>query len=111
MKTEKRKVNVQSIPPDKAVQVTIGGIFYQRLNKLLMEYCDSVDQKELLIALGKIKVDKYLKNDQYAFNLETLIILVKAIETEFEKAGYTTDNEVELDLPILEDTEENTEED
>lgn len=102
MKTKLSKINIQSIPEDKSVKVEIGGIFYQRLNKLLVDYCDSVDQKELLLALGKIKIDKYLTNDKFAFNLETLLILLKAIEETFHKEGYAQDNEIEIELPDLE---------
>lgn len=109
MKTEKQKVNIKSIPEDQSVQITIGGIFYQRLNKFLMDYCDSVDQKELLIAMTKIKANKYLTNDAFAFNLETLIILLKAIEERFAEEGYAVENEVEIDVPL--DSERPSEDD
>ena len=49
--------------------------------------------------MAKIKLDKYIDNDQYAFNLETLIILLKAIERKFHDQGYAVDNEVEIDVP------------
>tara|TARA_R110002020_G_scaffold29571_11_gene93238 strand:+ start:1060 stop:1389 length:330 start_codon:yes stop_codon:yes gene_type:complete len=102
METKKSKINIQSIPEDKQITITIGGIYYQRLNKLLVDYCDSVDQKKLISSLAKIKLDKYLTNDDYAFNLETLIILLKAIELKFNEEGYSIDNEVEIDLPVKE---------
>lgn len=115
METKKQKINLKSIPEDQAVQITIGGIFYQRLNKLLIDYCDSVDQKELLIAMSKVKLNKYLTNDKFAFNLETLLILLRAIEERFHEEGYAVENEVEIDVPLeselpkeedLEDTED-----
>tara|TARA_B100001094_G_C18153175_1_gene784889 strand:- start:1016 stop:1351 length:336 start_codon:yes stop_codon:yes gene_type:complete len=99
METIKSKINIQSIPPDQSVEITIGGIYYQRLNKLIIDYCDSVDQKQLLSAMAKIKLNKFLEKDDYAFNLETLVILVKAIEEQFRDAGLSVDNEIEIDMP------------
>lgn len=93
-----QKVKVTSIPTDVQITFTIGGGFYQRLNKLLINYSDSVDMKEYLAALYKIKKNIAHK-DQYAFNLETLIILLRDIELSFKEAGLTEENEIDYVMP------------
>jgi hypothetical protein len=99
MSDKKTKVNIKSITTDKLTSVEIGGGFYQRLNKFLIDYCDSVEPKKLIIAMAKIKADKYVDKDDFVYNLETFIILMKTIEEAFEASGQTVSNEIELDLP------------
>ncbi len=106
MDTKKTQVNIKSITTDKLTSIEIGGGFYQRLNKFLIDYCDSVDQKKLIVAMAKIKADRLVDKDDFTFNLETLIILLKAVEEAFEKDGQTVDNEIELDLPVIDDIDE-----
>ena len=93
---EKEKVNIVSIPPDKAVDLKIGGLFYQRLNKLLIEYANAVSKKHLVFAVDLIKRDKADK-DNFAYNFETLVILLRDIENAFKDAGLTVDNEIEIE--------------
>lgn len=99
MSDKKTTVNLKSITADKLTSLEIGGGFYQRLNKFLIDYCDSVDSKKLIIAMAKIKADKYVDKDDFTYNLETFIILMKSIEQAFEDSGQTVSNEIELDLP------------
>tara|TARA_R110002153_G_scaffold45847_2_gene129191 strand:+ start:688 stop:1017 length:330 start_codon:yes stop_codon:yes gene_type:complete len=106
MDTKTTQVNIKSITTDKLTSVEIGGGFYQRLNKFLIDYCDSVEPKKLIIAMAKIKADKLVDKDDFTFNLETLIILVKAIEEAFENSGQTVSNDIELDLPVVDPPEE-----
>lgn len=97
-KTKKEKINITSIPPDAEITITVGGLFYQRLNKLLIDFGDSVDKKVLLQAMYRIKQGTAEK-DHYAFNLETLIILLRDIEAVFKETGQTIDQELEVELP------------
>lgn len=101
MDTKKTQLQIQSITTDKLTSIEIGGGFYQRLNKFLIDYCDSVDPKKLIIAMAKIKADKLVEKDDFTFNLETLIILLKTVEQAFENSGQTTTNDIEIDLPIV----------
>jgi hypothetical protein len=91
-------VNIKTIPEDKVVSIKIGGIFYQRLNKLAIEFGDGLGKEGLVQALLQIKHKKTANNSD-AYNLETLISLVKEIETQFEKDGHTINNEIELEVP------------
>lgn len=108
METKKTQVNIKTITTDKLTSIEIGGGFYQRLNKFLIDYCDSVEPKKLVMAMAKIKTDKLVEKDDYTFNLETLVILLQTIEEAFEKSGQTTNNEVEVDLPVVDMDEDNT---
>ena len=98
MDTNKKQVNITSIPANAEITITVGGLFYQRLNKLLIDFGDSVDKKQLLNAMYKIKKGTADK-DHYAFNLETLIILLRDIEQEFRKTGQAVEQDVDIDLP------------
>jgi len=95
---EKKKFNVVSVPTEALTTITINGGFYQRLNKLLIDHADSVDEKELLAAFLKIKRN-LLTNDKFAYNLETLMMFLKELEESFKKDGMLVDNEVEIELP------------
>lgn len=91
-----KTMNIISIAPDKQVSIVVGGAFYQRINKLLIEYSDMIGKERLLLALKKIEANVTDKDD-IAFNLETLMILTRDIEKEFHNAGYTVDNEINID--------------
>jgi len=96
----KKTINIATIPPDKQVTMTIGGIFYQRLNKLLIEFGDSVSKEKLILASELIKRNKS-EQDNFAYNFETIIILVRDIEQRFKEEGFVTEQEIEIDLPDL----------
>lgn len=95
---KKEKINITSIPPNAEINITIGGLYYQRLNKLLIEFADSVDKNTLLSAMYKIKT-KISEKDNFAFNLETLIILLHDIEKAFKNGGLTIEQELEVEIP------------
>lgn len=96
--TKKQKMNVTSIPEDKVVELKIGGLFYQRLNKLLINFGDSLGKDKLLLAMAKIQRDK-AHTDDFAYNLETLMVLIRDVEAAFKEAGATVENEVEIEVP------------
>ena len=96
--TTKQKMNVISIPEDRVVTFKVGGLFYQRLNKLLINYGDSLGKDKLLLAMTKIQRDK-AHTDDFSYNLETLMILIRDIEKAFKDEGHTVDNEIEVDVP------------
>ena len=96
--TTKQTVNVISIPEDAVVTFKIGGTFYQRLNKLIIDFGDSVDQKILIQTMAKIQRGR-THNDDYAFNMETLIILMRDLEKAFQDSGQAVNNNIEVDVP------------
>ena len=94
----KQSVNLISIPEDATVSIEVSGYFYQRFNKLLIEYADMQGKDNLLKAMLLIKQQKS-QEMTFAFNLETLMILGAAIETAYKEAGLTKDNLVEIEIP------------
>lgn len=88
------KVNIISIPVDKQIELTIGGLFYQRLNKLFIEYADSQGKETLLSAIEKIK-QQQSQTDDFTYNLETLIILIRDIEEKFKSSNQVNSIDVE----------------
>lgn len=102
-----KKLNILSIPPDKVVSIEISGAFYQRLNKLMIEYCDSKGQQELVRAMMAIKHEN-TKNNDFAFNIETLMVFMKALEERFQQEGYAVNNEIDVsDIEGLENLDIN----
>lgn len=90
------KVKVITIPHDKTITMEIGGGFYQRLNTLLIEYSASVPQEELTLAVAKIKANK-AQTDPFAYNLETLFVLVRDVERAFQNAGLAVEKQISAD--------------
>ena len=98
-KSKKEKINIITIPEDKAASITIGGMFYQRLNKLFIDHGDEVTQDQLILSVLAIQRDKIKDGDDYTYNLETIMILLRAVETAFQDEGFAVDNELEVDVP------------
>ncbi len=96
---KKEKINLTSIPTDAETTLTIGGAFYQRLNKLLIDYGDMLGKDSLLKSMYLIKNDRVPSNDDFTFNLETIMILLKGVEQEFENSNQTSSSEIEIEVP------------
>ena len=95
---KKEKINVTSIPSTAKTTIDVGGLFYQRLNKLLIDFSDSVDKKVLLKAMYRIKQGT-AEQDDFAYNVETLMILLRDVELKFKETDQTVDQELEVELP------------
>jgi hypothetical protein len=85
-----------SIPLDQTTELTIGGSFYARLNRLLIHFADSKGEQRLVEAVGKIK-DKASDSDEFAYDLETLIILIRDVEQSFKDNGKVKETDVEYE--------------
>jgi hypothetical protein len=96
---KKEKINLSSIPSDVETTITIGGAFYQRLNKFLIDYADSLGKDNLLKSMYLIKNNRIPSDDSYTFNLETIIVLLKTVEEAFEDAKLSTSAEIEIEVP------------
>ena len=92
----KKKISVTTINPEAITSLDIGGVFYQRLNTLLVDYSEALGKTKFTEAMIKIKHNKVGK-DREAYNLETLLILIRDLEQSFKDSGGTIDNEVEVD--------------
>lgn len=105
-----KKVNVKTVPADTMINLPISGSYYHRLNRLLTEYGELLTLPVLVKSIHLIKKDAADK-DPVAFNLETLMILLKSIEAEFEKEGLMVDETLEVDLKEAAKYRKNLEED
>lgn len=101
---KKEKVNVTTIPADQQIDLTIGGGFYVRLNKLLIDFGDSKGEQGLIEAIGKIN-DGESQTDDFAYNFETLIILLRDVEQAFLDAKKATVTEMEFEVKPLTTTD------
>lgn len=96
---KKENVKLISIPSESEATITIGGNFYQRLNKLLIDFGDLNGKDKLISSMYKIQRQNIDQDDAYTFNLETLIILLRDVETAFVDAKQSTETVIDLDLP------------
>lgn len=95
---EKRKHKVITIPNEAIVELKMGGAFYHRLHKVLIDHTGSTSKEHLLVAVDLIKRDMAEKND-FAYNMETLFILLRDVEKAFQDAGLTVEEEMEFEIP------------
>ena len=93
----KKKVTVTSVPNDKTTTIKVSGSFYGRLNNLLVRYGDSISEKDLTFAINQIKTG-HSEQNPFAYDLETLMILLKEIEDSFKTQGDFIENEVEIEV-------------
>lgn len=103
-----KKFTVQSVPFDKTTDVTFSGGFLARLHDVYFQYVRSLGDEKSQELFNYIKEDKIadIKNDLdrlNAANLETLLILIKEIETGFTKEEKTQMQDIEV--PTDESTE------
>jgi hypothetical protein len=96
---KKENVKLISIPSDSEAAVIIGGAFYQRLNKLLIDFGDSNGKNQLIESMYRIQRQNIAYDDAYTFNLETLIILLRDVEKAFVDSGQSKENIIDLELP------------
>lgn len=95
---EKETITLRSIGPDKLTSLEISGLFYQRLNKLLINFADSQGKEGLISAMIKIRKGQSQKDD-FAYNLETILILLRAVEDAFERDGHIGKDTIEITIP------------
>lgn len=100
---ETNKVNIISIAPEAIVDLKVSGAFYQRLNRLLYTIGTIKGEEEMMKAILKIKNDGLINSnkeitDFFAFDIETLLILLRDLEQAFKDAGHTKDNEIEYEV-------------
>lgn len=99
------KANIISVAPEAITSIEVSGSFYQRLNRLIYNIGSLKGEEEMLKAILKIQNDQVLTkdgkkiDDHFAFDMETLLILIRDLEAAFQKSGHTINNEVEYELP------------
>lgn len=80
---------IDDIKIDAIISLNFSGEFYKRLRTVFHNYCTTKPQDEFKKALDEIK-NKVVKKDTFAFDLETLLILIAQIEKNAEAQGKIT---------------------
>lgn len=73
--------HIDIIKNDAIINMNVSGEFYKRIRKLFDDYCKTKTPEELKAALDKIK-NKVIGKDDYAYNIETMLILIAQIEKD-----------------------------
>lgn len=77
------KREIASVEPDSIVEIKISGDFYYRLQALFIFLAGNLSNERVGEILDMMK-NKETKDDEEAFNIETLITLLCAIEEKFK---------------------------
>lgn len=104
-----KNYTLQTVGHDKTTDVKFSGGFLGRLHNVYFQYVKLVGDTKAQELFGHIKEDTIakIKDDEdrlNAANLETLLILIKEIETAFTKEEKTQMQDVEI--PTDESTED-----
>lgn len=100
--SETKKIKVPSIPEEAVVTLKVSGSFHRRILGAYFNYAKKFEPQkfeELCKAVAKSEIGKLEDGqDQIdAFTIETLLILMNGIETEFSAKGLIT--EIEMEAP------------
>lgn len=101
--SETKKIKVPSIPEDAVITLKISGAFQRRLIGAYFNYAKKFEPQKFEQLCKAVAVSEIGKledgQDQIdAFTIETLLILMNGIETEFRNKGLLT--QVDMDVPI-----------
>lgn len=102
MSDQKTKTyKVKGIPPDAIVDLKISGLFYGRIVGAYFCLAQKLPKEDFLKYMKAIEQNKVmelpLEADQLnATALETLTIMIKALEDSFQAQGVLVDETVEL---------------
>ncbi|HPQ79805.1 MAG TPA: hypothetical protein PLG47_05095 [Candidatus Dojkabacteria bacterium] len=101
-----KKVKIQAIQDNAITELKVSGYFHKRLVGLYFNYVNKFEPnkfKELCEIIGKNEIDKITdeKEKQDAFAIQTILILLREIENNFNEAGLIKPEEIEV--PITED--------
>ena len=94
---EKKTQSVDIVQTDKVITIKISGFFYHRYHKFIRDYCAETGLDKITKLFQNIKEygDK-LPEDSESFNLDTIVILLQTMESEFMKQGYIDKKEVDI---------------
>lgn len=99
--SETKKVKVPAIPREAIVSIDISGAFHRRILGMYFNYAKKFEPQkfdELVKAVAADKVNT-LENGQDqidAFTIETMLILMNGIETEFRSKNLLTDTDMDV---------------
>lgn len=95
------KITIKTVDNNATVNIVVSGHFMQRLQDVYIEYISKIGVDKTNEIYPHMKDDslKDIQDPQLkadAYNIETLVILLKEIETAFGKADLIDDTEVDI---------------
>lgn len=91
-----KKINVEVIPFEAKIKVTIPGTFYGRIQQLFMYVSNLKDAQAGVNAILALR-DKKEPKDEYEASLQTVTMLIHEIEREAKAQGVFEPKEIEVD--------------
>ena len=92
---------IKIINPETIIDIKVSGLFYKRIQALLFKVLGEYPEQEQLKALQRIAKGK-LSSEKDSY-IETLLSLVKEIETNADKQNKTSEMEKDVFMKDLED--------
>jgi hypothetical protein len=95
------EIKLKTVPLDKTVNIEVSGAFLQRLQTLYLSYANDLGTERIEQPLSFITSNKDISTIEDpqmkldTINLETLIILLNEIETEFVNANLSEDTTID----------------
>ncbi len=99
------KIEVEVIPENAEINITVGGTIYARLNQLIFGFFEFKDKEEYDKILEAIKSGN-TQNNPKAYHLQTILVLHEHIEKCAREQGKTKKVMVDKE-PTEEDTPQN----
>lgn len=96
----KKTINVDVIPFESKVNITMPGQFYGRLQQFLLYFSSSVPPEKLMKAMLALK-EKKEPEDDFEYHIHTLTILVHDIEARAKEQGVMIKKDIEIDEDLL----------
>lgn len=93
---KKKKIKISSIKKGSVIDLKISEAFHQRILQTYEYFIKSQDTKEILKAMSMITSNP--GDSELSYCLETLLILVQTINSEFEKKGFIESKEEEVEF-------------
>jgi len=95
------KIKVKTIENISTVNIKVSGSFMQRIQNVYFEYIEKIgiDKTNEILPYLKNNTIKDISDPQLkldAYNIEALIILLKEMETSFDKEKLVNDTEVDI---------------
>jgi len=88
------KKEIETIPYESLINITVSGAFYSRLQDMLFSICSEKPKDEYLEALKNISSNNIQTSFEY--NLSTLLILITEIENKAKEQSMVKMQEIEL---------------
>ena len=88
------KKEIETIPYESLINITVSGAFYSRSQDMLFSICFEKPKDEYLEALKNISSNNIQTSFEY--NLSTLLILITEIENKAKEQSMIKMQEIEL---------------